>query len=432
MNVSMVSEHASPLAALGGVDAGGQNVHVAALATALARRGVEVTVHTRRDDPELPRYVRHGAGVRIDHVPAGPACYVPKDELLPYMDGFAAELHRQWRCRRPDIVHAHFWMSGLAALRAARPLGVPVVLTMHALGVVKRRHQGRKDTSPPARIPLERRLVADVDQLVATCTDEVFELVRMGAPRRRISVVPCGVDLSLFTTEGPASPTEGPASPTEGPASPTKGPAFPTRGRADRVRLLSVGRLVERKGVGNVISSLPLLPRAELVVAGGPDPAGIDSDAEVGRLRRLAAELGVADRVRFLGRVDHDALPALYREADIVTCVPWYEPFGIVPLEAMACGVPVVASAVGGLVDTVVDGMTGLHVPPRCPERIAEALAELIDDPGWRLELGAQGARRARSLFSWDRVAALTLASYERLAARGPARLSAPDLPAGV
>ncbi|EIV91503.1 glycosyltransferase [Frankia sp. QA3] len=409
MNVSMVSEHASPLAALGGVDAGGQNVHVAALATALARRGVEVTVHTRRDDPELPRHVRHGAGVRIDHVPAGPACYVPKDELLPYMDGFAADLHRQWQCQRPDVVHAHFWMSGLAALRAARPLGVPVVLTMHALGVVKRRHQGRKDTSPPARIALERRLVADVDHLVATCTDEVFELIRMGAPRQRISVVPCGVDLSLFTTHGPAAARS-----------------------ADRVRLLSVGRLVERKGVGNVISSLPHLPRAELVVAGGPAPAGIDRDAEVGRLRRLATELGVADRVRFLGRVDHAELPALYRGADVVTCVPWYEPFGIVPLEAMACGVPVVASAVGGLVDTVVDGMTGLHVPPRSPERIAEALAELIDDPAWRRELGAQGALRARCLFSWDRVAALTLSGYERLAACGPGRLGAPDLPARV
>ena len=152
----MVSEHASPLATLGGVDAGGQNVHVAALAAALARRGASVVVHTRRDDPALPRRVRTGQGVTVDHVPAGPAEVVSKDTLLPYMDAFAADLHRQWSRRRPDVVHAHFWMSGYAALEAARPLGIPVVMTFHALGVVKRRHQGSRDTSPPERLDVEQ------------------------------------------------------------------------------------------------------------------------------------------------------------------------------------------------------------------------------------------------------------------------------------
>src|SRR3954468_23755093 len=156
MRVALVSEHASPLAVLGGVDAGGQNVHVAALARALARRGAEVVVHTRRDDPGLPRRVELCPGVVVDHVDAGPACALPKDELLPHMRAFARELERCWRDERPDVVHSHFWMSGLATLDAASALKIPVVHTFHALGVVKHRYQGDADTSPARRIELER------------------------------------------------------------------------------------------------------------------------------------------------------------------------------------------------------------------------------------------------------------------------------------
>ncbi|HMA47666.1 MAG TPA: glycosyltransferase [Frankiaceae bacterium] len=388
----MVSEHASPLAVLGGVDAGGQNVHVAALSAALTQRGADVTVHTRRDDVALPRRVRLARGVLVDHVMAGPPEQVPKDALLPHMDAFAADLRRQWGRRRPDVVHAHFWMSGYAALRAARPLGIPVVLTFHALGVVKRRQQGSKDTSPAERLDVEGRLVREVDRIVATSSDEVFELVRMGASQRRITVAPCGVDLDHFTPSGPVEPR-----------------------RPDRHRLVVVGRLVERKGIGNVVSALADVPGTELVVAGGPAPDGLAADREIRRLRALASSAGVADRVVFRGRVAREELPALLRSADAVVCTPWYETFGIVPLEAMACGVPVVASAVGGLLDTVVDGKTGVHVPARSPERIAEALRELLPDEARRRAYGAAGARRARARYSWDRVARLTLRAYDDL-----------------
>ncbi|MDP8978786.1 MAG: glycosyltransferase, partial [Actinomycetota bacterium] len=341
MRVAMVSEHASPLAAVGGVDAGGQNVYVAALAAALAWRGLEVTVHTRRDAPDLPDRVRTPSGVVVDHVPAGPPRAVAKDDLVPHMDDFTAVLRARWERRRPDIVHSHFWMSGTAALEAGQALGVPVAHTFHALGSVKRRHQGRRDTSPAQRLVEERRIVAAADRILATCTDEVFELRRLGADLDRVTIVPCGVDLDRFHPDGEAESR----------------PA--ARGR--RHRLVTVGRLVERKGIADVVAALEGFDDTELVVAGGPHPCDLDGDEQVEGLRSAARRHGVAARVDLRGRVPREDVAPLLRSADVVVCAPWYEPFGMVPLEAMACGVPVVASAVGGLVDTVVDGVTGLH-----------------------------------------------------------------------
>jgi D-inositol-3-phosphate glycosyltransferase len=392
VRIAMVSEHASPLAALGGVDAGGQNVHVAALARALAHRGDDVVVHTRRDDTALPRRVPLGTGVVVDHVAAGPAEPLPKDELLPHMEAFGRDLHEQWSARRPHVVHTHFWMSAVAALAAARPLGIPVVHTFHALGIVKRRHQGAKDTSPAERIATERRIAASVDRIVATCSDEVFELLRMGADRHRITVVPCGVDVDRFTATGPAEPR-----------------------RPGLDRLVAACRLVERKGIGNAIVALAELPDTELHVAGGPAAAELDADPEARRLRGLAEAHGVADRVVLRGRVERDAMPALLRSADAAVCAPWYEPFGIVPLEAMACGVPVVATAVGGHIDSVVHGLTGVHVPPRDSAALAAALRELLADPARREQLGREGRRRARRLYDFDRIAACTRDVYAEL-----------------
>jgi type III pantothenate kinase len=392
MRIAMVSEHASPLAVLGGVDAGGQNVHVAALAGALARRGHEVVVHTRRDDPDLPERVQV-CGVTVHHVDAGPAGPVPKDDLLPHMAEFSDRLRDAWGRRRPDVVHAHFWMSAHAAIPAARAFGIPVAQTFHALGVVKRRYQGAMDTSPPERLEIEREIVRGADRIVATCTDEVFELVRLGATGDRVTVIPCGVDLERFHPDGPAEP------------------------RVEGVRrIVCVTRLVQRKGVGNIVSALAKVPDTELVVAGGPERTELPHHAEAQRLRRLAEEEGVADRLVLRGRVSRDDLPALLRSADALVTVPWYEPFGIVPLEAMACGVPVVASAVGGMIDTVVDGVTGVHVPPRDPERLADALNALLGDPARRAECARGGASRARRLYDWERVATQTLDIYQELA----------------
>jgi D-inositol-3-phosphate glycosyltransferase len=388
MRIALVSEHASPLAALGGADAGGQNVYVAALASSLAALGTEVDVYTRRDDPSPPASVRCGPGVTVHHLRAGPAEPVPKDELVPFLPALTRGLEEAWRRRRPDVVHAHFWMSGVCALNAAH-CAVPVLQTYHALGTVKRRHQGDADTSPACRLAAERRIADEASHIIATSSDEVFELRRMGADGARISVVPCGVDLDRFSPDGPSDPRS-----------------------SGRVRIVCVSRFVERKGLDDVVRALALLPDCDLVVAGGPPAAELDADPVALGLREVAAEIGVADRLELRGSLARDEVPALLRSADVVCCTPWYEPFGIVPLEAMACGVPVVASAVGGLIDTVVHGVTGLHVAPRQPDSIAAAVGALAEDAALRAELGAAGRQRAEARYGWPRIARATLDAY--------------------
>lgn len=402
MKIAMISEHASPLAAIGGVDAGGQNVHVAALSTALAERGHQVSVYTRRDDPQLPERVQVCQGFEVVHVDAGPPEPISKDLILPYMGELARAVAADWGTTPPAVVHGHFWMSGLAALQAARLAEAPVAVaqTFHALGTVKRRHQGAADTSPEERSWMEPAVAQDVDCIVATCSDEVFELRAMGAEGQRISIVPCGVDTDLFTAQGPAE----------------------ARGR--RYRIASIGRLVPRKGVATVIASLAELAKLgitdiELVIIGGAGGAGsLDSDPEAARLRDLANELGVGDQVIFRGQLPREQMPQLIRSCNAVVCDPWYEPFGIVPLEAMACGVPVIASTVGGLVDTVVDSVTGLHIPPRDETALAQALQRLLNDEQFAARMGAAGRERAVTRYSWQRIATDTERVYGQLVSR--------------
>ena len=398
MRIALVSEHANPLATVGGVDAGGQNVHVAALAGGLVARGHEVTVYSRRDSASTPVRVQAPEGYVVEHVPAGPPSDVPKDEILQYMPAFGDYLRHRWSEEPVDVVHAHFWMSGLASVRAARPTGVPVLQTFHALGTVKRRNQGLRDTSPRVRIASERRLCATVDRVIATCRDEVSELCRMGLPAGRATIIPCGVDTDAFRP-------------------------VPRSASTGHPRLLVIGRIVERKGVGDVIEAMTQLPDAELMVAGGPAPDLLDTDPEVVRLGDLARRLGVGERVRFLGSVSRADVPALTCSADVVVAVPWYEPFGIVPVEAMACGRPVVGSAVGGLLDTVVPGVTGELVPPRRPDLLARVLRDLLADPARRAAYGEAGRQRAVGTYQWRQVVAATEDVYASTVAAAHPRL---------
>src|SRR5690606_4918283 len=261
------------------------------------------------------------------------------------------------------------------------------VHTYHALGTVKRRHQGAKDTSPAGRVEAEARIGATVDLVVATCRGELRALAAMGVPEDRVDVVRCGVDVKQF------SPGSGRAPRREG-----------------MRRLVYVGRLVERKGVDTVVRALAHLPDTELVVVGGAADQGEDPVAR--GLAELAEDLGVTDRLDLRGPVPRGEIPALIRSADVAAAVPWYEPFGIVPLEAAACGRPLVGSRVGGLLDSVADGRTGLLVPPRNPDALADAVRQLLDDPARAEEMGRRARRRAVERFSWERVALSTERSY--------------------
>lgn len=407
MRIAMISEHASPLATLGGEDAGGQNVYVDELARALARRGHRVDVFTRRDRPDLPSVVDWAPGVRVVNLAAGPPAFVKKDLLVPYLPALRDALLRfAARQRQPyDLLHAHFWMSGWVACEVRERLGLPIVVTFHALGAVKRHYQGTADTSPDDRLSVEQRILDEAEAVLATCPAEREDLERFYRPRpERVTVVPCGVNLARFR---------------------------PLPHRAARAvlgidpeepLLLCVSRMVPRKGIEDVVRALALLRRAgrsaRLLVVGGDWPGERPVDnLEARRLARVASSLGVRDAVTFVGQKRPDELPTYYAAADVFVSTPWYEPFGMTPLEAMACGCAVVVSDVGGLRSSVQHGRTGLRVPPRHPPALAEALERLLADAALRRRLGRAGLRRARRHFDWDRIAAQVEAVYRGLPA---------------
>ncbi|MDQ6680701.1 MAG: glycosyltransferase family 1 protein [Pseudomonadota bacterium] len=415
LRIALISEHASPLASIGSIDAGGQNIYVLNVAKTLARCGHQVDVLTRRDSPSLPATVDVRPGMRVVHLPAGPAKFVPKEQLLHHMPAFLnAARELLLNSLDYDVIHAHFFMSGLVGLRLKEIFGVPLAMTFHALGLVRREHQGANDGFPPVRVAIERCIVRDADRLIAECPQDETDLQRLyGARAENISTVPCGVDLHEF---GPGC----------------KAGARRELGLDDaEFLILQLGRMVPRKGVDNVVRALALLGpdvKARLLVVGGesarPDP---QATPEIGRLQRLAEACGVADRVTFTGQRQRHELRACYQAADVFVTTPWYEPFGITPLEAMASGTPVIGSAVGGIKHSVVDGITGFLVPPHDPAALAERLRQLHENRWLGQAMGRSGVRRVRALFTWDRVAADLTDVYHDIHARSPERLAAPQ-----
>jgi D-inositol-3-phosphate glycosyltransferase len=394
LEIAMVSEHASPLAALGGVDSGGQNVYVAQVARELGRRGHRVSVYTRRDRPDLPERIDCAPNVTLVHVRAGPDRQVPKEELLPFMPEFTRRMLGELAARERgfDLLHAHFFMSALVAAELQRLRGLPFVVTFHALGRVRRIHQGLEDAFPDERFDIEERVVAEARLVIAECRQDQEDLIELyGADEARIRVAPCGF-----------SPAElGPGS---------KLSARRRLGLAeDEAVILQLGRMVRRKGVETAIRGVARLRRdhgvtARLLIVGGesaePDPK---VTPELGRLMAIADQEGVAGQVRFEGRRARAQLRDYYLAADVFISTPWYEPFGITPVEAMACGVPVLGSAVGGIKSTVVDGETGYLVPPRDPSAVAERLAALLGDRVLLRRMAGRSLERAKE-FTWERV----------------------------
>ncbi len=403
--IALISEHASPLASPGGVDSGGQNVYVAQLARELAAMGREVDVFTRRDDPDLPEVAPQGPRYRVIHVPAGPASVVRKEDLLPSMDDFASWVIRFARRRPYDLTHANFFMSAMVSGAIKRAAGTPMVVTFHALGRVRRLHQKAADTFPEARLAIEDRAVIDADRIIAECPQDAADLIEhYRADPGKLVTVPCGFDPAEFWPVSQAKARSRLNLPSTGPT------------------ILQLGRMVPRKGVDTVIRALARLRcdhgvLARLVVVGGdspiPDPK---ITPEIGRLQTLAEAEGVGGSVLFVGSRGRDVLRYYYAAADVFVTTPWYEPFGITPVEAMACGTPVIGSNVGGIKATVVDGETGYLVPPNDPDALAERLAHLLGDPDLLRTLGWQAHRRALAGYTWNSVARSIAAVYDEVA----------------
>lgn len=409
--IAFLSEHASPLVALGGADAGGQNVYVSELTRHLARRGYAIDGYTRHEDLDTPEIVEMGAGVRVIHLQAGPVMARPKDELWPFMPAFRDSLLRFMERDEIhyDLIHSNFWMSGWVATELRRRLDIPVVQIFHAMGKTKRRHQKKVDTSPGNRIKTEMEVIAGVNRIIAQCPNERAELVNdYNADPDKIALIPSAVNTSIFK---PVAQNE-------------------ARHRigleTGKKVIVYVGRLLPRKDIRNVVRALALLvgkcERAEdvplLMIVGGesvaPDPV---ATPEIDELQKLARELGVSEHMRFMGKKQPELLRYYYSAADIAVTTPWYEPFGLTPLEAMACGRPVIGSAVGGITFTIKDGETGLLVPPRDPQVLAASLQCLLEQPEVRKRMGAAARKRVEREFSWSIVALRTGALYDAVLA---------------
>lgn len=400
--VALLSLHTSPLAQPGAGDGGGMNVYVRALASALARAGVDCDVYTRAEHPEQRRVVRVEPRFRVVHVDAGPRAPVPKHDLPELLDEFIDVAEDLMRSRPPvDVVHGNYWLSGAAAHRLKHALDVPMVATFHTLARVKADAGIDDDSAERARV--EHEVVACADLMLASTDDERAQLASLyAADPERIEIVSPGVDHAVFEP----------------------GDRAEARARlhiASRRVLLFVGRIQPLKGVDLAVRCLAALddPDATLLVVGGP--SGVDGDAELARIHALVDDLGLTDRVRFVPPQPHDALADYYRAADVCLVPSRTESFGLVALEAAACGTPVVAAAVGGLRSLVDDGHTGFLVEGRDPSDYALPVEMLLRETDIAAEMGISAAARSRR-YSWSITAARLRRLYGDIAARGLVR----------
>jgi D-inositol-3-phosphate glycosyltransferase len=397
--LAVLSLHTSPLAQPGAGDGGGMNVYVRELVSALAQAGVGTDVYVRRWAPDLPEVVEVEPGFRVVHVEAGPP-ELPKEELPEVVDDFADGVLSHLRgADGVDLVHANYWLSGVAGHRIKHEMDLPLVSTFHTLARVKAE---TGDPEPLRRVRAEAQVIGCSDAILASCSTEADELERhYGAMRHRIEIVPPGVDHAFFSP-GDRAGARGALGHLE---------------LGDGPVLLFVGRIQPLKGLDVAIAALAELDRddATLVVVGGA--SGPDGATEVDRVRALAAELGVARRVRWVDPQPHHLLSTYYRAADVCLVPSRSESFGLVALEAAACGTPVVAAAVGGLRTLVEHGRTGFLVEGRDPAAFADHVGHLLADPLLASDLSAAAASRARG-YTWAVAAARLRRVYADLTAR--------------
>jgi len=410
LHVAMLSVHTCPLAALGGKESGGMNVYVREVSRELGRMGVSVDVFTRSQNPDIPRVVSLGERARVIHLPAGDEAPMARvrvhDHLDELVDGVEA-----WRIARSidyDLIHAHYWLSGVAALRLKTRWSVPVMQMFHTLGRLKNRvARSAAEQEPAIRLSEETRIVGACDRIVAANVVERAELLNdYGAPASRIATIPCGVDTDLFAPGDRAA-------------------ARARLGLDDRPVLLWVGRVAPIKGLDTLLDAVARLSpdgRVRLLIVGGDvDEPMSEHEAS---LRRRIARLGLDGSVCFVGPQPQSVLPLYYAAADVTVLPSYYESFGMVALEAMACGSPVIASRVGGLVTTVRDGVTGFLIPEGDVGALAERISALIADPDLRWRVGREGVRWAAQ-HRWACVAEAVCREYASLESRAGEHLAA-------
>jgi D-inositol-3-phosphate glycosyltransferase len=409
LRVAILSVHTCPLAVLGGKETGGMNVYVRELARELGRMGVRADVFTRSQNPSIPRVVTITEGVRVVHLTAGPEAPMPRERIRDHLDEFVdgVEAFRIAGGFDYDLIHAHYWLSGAIGLVLRDRWSVPLVHMFHTLGHLKNDvTRASADREPVVRIEEEARILGAVDRIVAATTVERTHLVKhYGADPARIAVIPCGVDTNLFLPGDQAA-------------------ARAALGLDDQPQLLYVGRLAPIKGLETLLDAMARLraagTRVHLSIVGGD--ADEPLNGHEGELRARLARLDLGSAVTFVGAQPQERLRAWYVAADTTVLPSHYESFGMVAMEAMACGIPVVASRVGGLQTTVRDGVTGLLVPDHDPAALASALDGLLGDPDLRFRLGREGVQWA-ARHRWPCIAEAVCREYAALVERASSHL---------
>jgi glycosyltransferase involved in cell wall biosynthesis len=403
--IALISEHGDPAAVIGKEEAGGQNVYVRQVGETLAKLGWQVDMFTRKVDPNAPSIVQHSPHCRTIRLKAGPETFIPRDQLFSYMPEFVESLC-QFQTKAGThypLVHTNYWMSAWVGLQLKQRSNVQLVHTYHSLGAVKYQSIADRPAIAATRLAVERQILEQGDCVVATSPQEQADLRALVSKQGLIEVIPCGTDMQTFHVR-------------------SKSEARAQLGfKPDQKIVLYVGRFDPRKGIETLVRAMAKLqqsaevshPDLRLVIVGGSDPSKSDGQ-EQARISFLVEELGLAQTTEFVGQVGHDRLPDYYTAADVCVIPSHYEPFGLVALEAMACGTPVVASDVGGLKFTVVPGQTGWLVPPQDVDGFAAAIERVVNQQ-WLLGQRQKLATRVQENFSWNGVAAQLSDLYRRL-----------------
>lgn len=408
LRIAMLSYHTCPLATLGGKDTGGMNVYVRDLTRELGRQGIHVDVFTRSQDEHVPHVVHElGYGNRVVHVLAGPERPLSKKEIVDFIPDFVAGVQSfaVEKGIRYDLIHSHYWQSGLAAEALADAWGVPIVHMFHTLGEMKNRiARSESEKEGIYRLDGERRVLARANRIIAATLAEQAQLQWLyKADLRKVNIIPPGVDIGHFY-----------------PIPADEAKQFIGLPENEHM-VLFVGRIEPLKGVDTLIEAMSLLRLSDIsarhpvhlaIIGGDPSASPEDMNAEMARLQKLCRDLCMNRMVLFLGKRGQDTLPYYYSAAEVLVMPSHYESFGMVALEAMACGTPVVASQVGGLAFLVQDGITGYSVPDQDPALLSERLGRLLGDPFLRAQMGAQAAQYARG-YAWENIARQLIAVYQ-------------------